>query len=93
METESFLPAKPLTSRAVQVTPKCDQNVRVDAQDSSDESSTSGNTTTTGVPLAIWVRGKRIPIEELPKFYDENGVPYLSDHLPSLPELSTREEL
>ena len=47
--------------------------------------------TTTDVPLAIWVGGKRIPTEELPKFYDENGVAYLSDYLPSLPELSTRE--
>ena len=91
METESFSPAKPSTSRAVQVTPKCDQNVQVDEQDSSEETSTSGNTTTTDVPLAIWVRGKRIPAEELTKFYDENRVAYLSDYLPSLPELSTRE--
>ena len=53
METESFLPTKPSTSRAVQVTPKCDQNVQVDAQDSSEETSTSGNTTTTDVLLAI----------------------------------------
>ena len=91
METESFLPAKPSTSRAVQVTPKCDQNVQVDAQDSSEETSTSGNTTTTDAPLAIWVRGKRIPTEELPKFYDENGVANPSDYLPSLPDLNTRE--
>ena len=91
METESFLPAKPSTSRAVQVTPRCDQNVQVDAQDSSEETSTSGNTTTTDVPLAIWVRRKRIQTEELPKFYDENRVAYVSDYLPSLPELSTRE--
>ena len=59
METESFLPAKPSTSKAVQVTPKYDQNVQVDAQDSSEETSTSGNTTTTDAPLAIWVRGKK----------------------------------
>ena len=91
METESFLPAKPSTSKAVQVTPKCNQNMQVDAQDSSEETSTSGNTTTTDAPLAIWVRGKRIPTEELPKFYDKNGVAYLSDYLPSLPQLSTRE--
>ena len=91
METESFLPAKPSTSKAVQVIPKCDQNLQVDAQDSSEETNTSGNTTITDMPLAIWVRGKRIPTEKLPKFYDENGVAYLSDYLPLLPELSTRE--
>ena len=45
VETESFLPAKSSTSKAVQVTPKCDQNVQVDAQDSSEETSTSDNTT------------------------------------------------
>ena len=88
---ESFSPAKPSKSRAVQVTPKCVQNMQVNAQDSSEETSTSGKTTTTDAPLAIWVRGKRIPTEELPKFYDENGVAYLSDYLASLPELSTRE--
>ena len=43
METESFSPVKPSTSKAVQVTPKCDQNMQVDAQDSSEETSTSGN--------------------------------------------------
>ena len=91
METESFSSAKPSTSKAVQVTPKCDQNVQVYAQDSSEETSTSGNTTTTDAPLAIWVRGKRIPTEELPEFYNEYGVAYPSDYLPSLPELSTRE--
>ena len=32
METESYEPPKPSTSKAVQVTPKCDQNVKVDAQ-------------------------------------------------------------
>ena len=53
--------------------------------------STSGNTTTTDAPLALWVMGERIPTEELPKFYDENGVAYPSDYLPSLPEISTRE--
>ena len=89
METESYSPQKPSTSRGVQVTPKCDQNV--DAESSFEETSTSGNTTTTDAPLALWVKGKRIPTEELPKFYDENGVPYPSDYLPSLPEISTRE--
>ena len=73
METESSSPAKPSTSKAVQVTPKCDQNVYVDAQDSSEETSTSGNTTTTDVPLAIWARGKRIPTEELPNFTTKMG--------------------
>ena len=77
--------------RLCKLPPKCDQNVQVDAQDSSEETSTSGNTTTTDVPLAIWVRGRRITTEELPKFYDENGVAYPSDYLPSLPELSTRD--
>ena len=91
METESFLPAKPSTSKAVQVTPRCDQNLQVDAQDSSEETSRSGNTTTSDAPLAIWVRGKRISTEDLPKFYDKNGMAYPSDYLPSLPELSTRE--
>ena len=91
METESYSPQKPSTSRCVQVTPKYDQNVQVDAQSSSEETSTSGNTTTTDAPLTLWVKGERIPTEELPKFYDENGVPYLSDYLPSLTEISTRE--
>ena len=91
METESFLPAKPSTSRAAQDTLRCDQSVQVDAHDSSEETSTSGNTTNTDMPLAIWVTGKRILTEELPKFYNENGVSYLSDYLPSLPELSTSE--
>ena len=91
METESYSPQKPSTSRCVQVTPKCDQNVQVDAQSSSEETSTSGNSTTTDAPLALWVKEKTIPTEELPKFYDENGVPYPSDYLPSLPEISTRE--
>ena len=58
VETESFSPAKPSTSKSVQVTPKCDQNMQVDAQSSSEETSTSGNTTTTDAPLALWVRGK-----------------------------------
>ena len=86
METESYSPQKMCPSYH-----KCDQNVQVDAQSSSEETSTSGNTTTTDVPLALWVKGERIPTGELPKFYDENGVPYLSDYLPSLPEISTRE--
>ena len=50
---------------------------------------------TTQLPLMCYwqfgLRGKRIPTEELLKFYDENGVPYLSDYLQSLPELSTSE--
>ena len=91
MKTESYSPQKPSTSKSVQVTQKCDQNVQFDAQSSFDETSTSGNTTTTDMPLALWVRGKRIPTDELPKFYDENGVVYPSDYLPSLPEISTRE--
>ena len=73
METETYSPQKPSTSRGVQITLKCDQNVQVDAQSSSEETSTSGNTTTTDASLALWVKGERIPIEELPKFY-ENGV-------------------
>ena len=89
MDTESFSPAKPSTFKSVQVTPKCDQNVQVDVQSSSEETSTSGNTSSTDAPLALWVRGKRIPTEKLPKFYDKNGVVYLSDYLPSLPEIST----
>ena len=52
-ETESYSPQKPSTSKSVQVTPKCDKNVQVDAQSSSEETSTSGNTTTTDVPLAL----------------------------------------
>ena len=91
METETYSPQKPSTLRGVQITPKCDQNVQVDAQSSSEETSTSGNTTTTDAPLTLWVKGERIPTEELPKFYDENGVAYPSDYLPSLPEISTRE--
>ena len=63
-----YSPQKPSTSRDVQITPKCDQNVQVNAQSSSEETSTSGNTTATDVPLALWVKGKRIPTEELPKF-------------------------
>ena len=90
MKTETYSPQKPSTSRGVQITPKCDQNVQVDAQSSSEETSTSGNTTT-DVPLALCIKGERIPTEELPKFYDENGVGYLSDYLPSLPEISTIE--
>ena len=93
METKSYEPVKPSTSKGVQVTRKCDQNVQVDAQDSSQGTSTSGNTTTTDAPLAIWVRGKRIPTDDLPKFYDENGVVYPSDYLPSLPEISSKEYL
>ena len=84
-------PLKSLPLQGVQIIPKCDQNVQVDAQSSSEETSTSGNTTTTDVPLALWVKGERIPTEELPKFYDENGVAYLSNYLPPLPEISTRE--
>ena len=91
METETYSPQKPFTSRGVQITPKCDQNVQVDAQSSSEETSTSGNTTTTDAPLALWVKEEKIPTEELPKFYDENGMAYLSDYLLSLPEISTRE--
>ena len=34
METESYSPQKPSTSRCVQVTPKCNQNVQVDTQSS-----------------------------------------------------------
>ena len=71
METKSYEPANPSTSKGVQITPRCDQNVQVDAQDSSEDTSTSGNTATTDAPLAIWVRGKRIPTEDLPKFYNE----------------------
>ena len=65
--------------------------MQVDAQSSSEETSTSGNTTATDAPLALWVKGERIPTEELPKFYDEKGMAYLSDYLPSLPEIGTRE--
>ena len=50
METETYSPQKTSTSRGVQITPKCDQNVQVDAQSSSEETSTSGNTTTTDAP-------------------------------------------
>ena len=91
METESYEPAKSSTSKGVQVTPKCDQNMQVDALDSSEGTSTSGNATTTDAPLAIWVRGKRIPTDDLPKFYNENGVAYPSDYLLSLPEISYKE--
>ena len=91
METETYSLQKPSTSRGVQNSPKCDQNVQVDAQSSSEETSTSGNTTTTDVPLALWVKGERMPTEELPKFYDENGMACPSGYLPSLPEISTRE--
>ena len=91
METETYSPRKASTSRGVQITPKCDHNVQVDAQSSSEETSTSGNTTTTDEPLALWVKGERIPTEELPKFYDENGMAYPNNYLPSLPEISTRE--
>ena len=91
METETYSPQKASTSRGVQITPKCDQNVQVDAQSSSEETSTSGNTTTTDAPLALWVKGERIPTEELPKFDDENGMAYPSDYLPLLPEIGTRE--
>ena len=82
METETYSPQKASTSRGVQIAPKCDQNVQVDAQSSSEETSTSGNTTTTDAPLALWVKGGRIPTKELPKFYDENGMAYPSDYLP-----------
>ena len=86
-----LLPSKAFHFKRCPITPKCDQNVQVDAQSSSEETSTSGNTTTTDVPLALWVKGERILTEDLPKFYDENGMAYLSDYLPSLPEISTRE--
>ena len=68
METETYSPQKASTSRGVQITPKCDQNVQVDARSSSDETSTSGYTTTTDAPLALWVKGKEFLLRNCQNF-------------------------
>ena len=75
LETESYSPQKPSTAKSASYPEMCPKC----------------NTTTTDMPLALWVRGKRIPTEELPKFYNQTGVVYPSDYLPSLPEISTKE--